>query len=200
MWKPCETNMITLFIIVLAGASYVIGVRSIFRGEYKPSIYSRTLWALISLNSFAGVVGLHASAGILALAGTQFCGSIAMFIGALKYSNREFGTLEKVSTGILALSLIVWLVTELPLLNVFIGLIAHFIGAAPTFRSAWKDPKSENLLFWLLFALASLLSFLMADRSDFRDYSYAVYFLLFDGALTLIVARRFLAVSQAVGT
>ncbi|NTW13761.1 MAG: hypothetical protein HGA31_01890 [Candidatus Moranbacteria bacterium] len=184
--------VITSLIVLLASASYAIGIRSVFRGDYRPSIYSRTLWALISLNSFVGVLAMHTSIGILALAGIQLCGSIAMFIGALKYSNREFGSLEKISTGILVLSLVVWLVADLPLLNVLIGLIAHLIGAAPAFTTAWKDPKSENFPFWLLFAMASLLSFLMADKSDFHDYSYAAYFLFFDGILTLITSRKFL--------
>ncbi|MEI6498532.1 MAG: hypothetical protein WCO23_01070 [bacterium] len=184
---------ITILIIILAVASYSFGLKAVLDSSYKPSIYSRLIWALISINSFVGVVALHNHTGILALAGVQLLGSMAMLLASLKYSVRTFGKTEWACTFLLIVSLVVWLVFKSPIINVLISLVAHFIGGVPTIFSGWKKPKSENFLFWFFFSVASILALVNADKSDFRGFVYALYFLIFDSIITLISARQFLS-------
>lgn len=179
-------------IIILAAASYLIGVKSVYDGKYKPSVYSRLIWALISINSFIGVLALHNGVGTISLAGVQFLGSLAMFLFSLKYSVKTFGKTELICSVLLVVSVFVWLIARSPIINVFISLVAHFIGGAPTFIHGWKKPKSENFLFWFLFAAASVLAFINADKADFKGFVYALYFMLFDSIMTLISSRQFL--------
>ena len=179
-------------IIILALLSYYSGLKSVIKGKYKPSIYSRFIWALISINSFIGVVLLDNNSGIIALAGVQLIGSIAMLLGAMKYSVKSFGRTEIICTILLIVSLIVWLVLKSPIINVLISLIAHFIGGMPTIISSWKKPSSEDFFFWLFFAVASLLAYLNANKVDFKSFIYALYFLIFDSLITITSARQYL--------
>jgi hypothetical protein len=183
--------MITFLITLLALLSYTVGVRSVLGGAYKPSIYSRFIWFLLSVNSLAGVIALRNGIGTIALAGVQALGSMAMLIAAWRYSVREFGKVEKACTALLALSGIAWVVIRMPIVNVLISLVAHLIGGLPTLARARRRPESEDFLFWLSFAIASVLAFATANKADFRAYVYALYFAAFDGAMTILSARRY---------
>jgi hypothetical protein len=186
----------TYLIVLLAALSYASGIRAVFTGRYRPSIYSRLIWLLLSLNSFAGVVLLHNRSGIVALAAIQAAGCIIMFAGALKYSVRTFGITEKICSLLLLASGAVWLTARSPLVNVLIGLACHFIGAVPSLLAAHKKPSSENFLFWLFFALASMLAFIAADKSQLQNFIYALYFAIFDLTMTLLSARQFIPPSE----
>jgi hypothetical protein len=163
----------------------------VFKGQYKPSIYSRAIWGLISVNSFVGVIALHNNSGVIALAGVQLFGSLAMFFASMKFCVKTFGKTEIICTALLIFSLIIWFVLKSPIINVLISLIAHFIGGAPTILLAWKKPASENFFFWLFFALASLLAYLSADKLVFKSFIYAIYFLIFDSAITVLSLRQY---------
>lgn len=184
--------MLTNWLITLfASASYIVGVSAVRKGDYKPSIYSRLIWTLLAINGMAGVIALHNSTGVITLAVVQFLGSLAMFVASWRHSVRVFGQLEWVCTFLLVTSLVVWLLFRSPIINVMISIIAHFIGGVPTFAKVWKKPHSENFYFWILFALASILAFITADKTTFRGFVYTLYFLVFDSTLSILSARQF---------
>lgn len=187
----------TIFIIILASLSYFFGLRAVLNGQYKPSIYSRLIWGLISINSFIGVLALHNNMGVIALAGVQLFGSLAMFLASMKFCVKTFGKTEIICTLLLVLSLIIWFVLKSPIINVLISLIAHFIGGAPTFLSVWKKPDSENFFFWLFFALASLLAYISADKLVFKSFIYAIYFLIFDSTITVLSLRQYIKLKSS---
>jgi hypothetical protein len=183
----------SLFLIaLLAFLSYYSGISATLKGFYKPSIYSRAIWFLITLNSFIGVVSLGNKSSILVLAGIQLIGSLGMLLAAWKHSIRTFGAIEVICSALLCVSLIVWLVGSSPIINVLISLVAHFIGAIPSYINVYKKPASENLRFWSYFALASAIAFATADKANFKNYTYALYFVVFDTSMTLLTARKYL--------
>lgn len=179
-------------IIILAASSYIVGYRSIHNGYYKPSIYSRAIWLLIALNSFVGVVALQSKPNVLALSTMQVMGCLVMLIGAWKHSTRTFGKTEYICTCLLICSVLVWFAFKSPILNVLIGIIAHFVGGIPSLASVIKKPARENFLFWLFFASASLLTYITADKSSFQSYLYPMYFMLFEGSMAVLSSRQFL--------
>lgn len=162
------------------------------KGKYRPSIYSRFIWFLLAINSLLGVAALHNRSGSVALAGTQALGAVIMLVASLKYSERIFGLTEKICSILLAISAIVWIVGNSPLTNLVIGLSAHFIGGIPTIKRAWREPASEDLLFWLFFVIAGVIALVTADKSHIGNYLYAMYFVIFDSVLVLLSARQYL--------
>lgn len=184
--------MITLLIAIFAMLSYSSGVTAVFKGEYRPSIYSRAVWLLIATNSLIGVITLHNNPGTIALALISAIGSLAILIGAFKYSVKTFGSTEIICTILLLVSLVLWLTLHNPILNLTIGLIAHFIGAIPSLKEVILRPEKEHLMFWLFFALASILAFLQADKSVLRNFLYPLYYAIFDSLMTLLISRQYL--------
>ena len=176
--------------------SYSTAARSIFSNKYRPSLYSRIIWFFIAFNNFASVIALHNSAGIKTMATLAMAGNITILALTLKKSRRVFGATELLSSILLLASLALWITTHLPLLNLTIGLIAHFIGGIPTTKKALDDPEDEHIFFWFWFFLASVLALISADRSNIRGYLYALYVIFYDGLLLLLCLRRYLPRSK----
>lgn len=184
--------MLTLLIGLLVGLSYGFGISSICKGEYQPSIYSRLVWLLIATNSFIGVLALSNSSGTLVLTGISVFGSLLMLLNALRYSVYVFGRTEIICTILLVISVVLWVTVNAPLVNVILGLGAHFIGGIPSIIKVIKKSTSENTLFWLFFALASMLAFIQSDRTQVDKYIFSLYHAIFDGAMTILAARQYI--------
>lgn len=184
---------IVLFLICL---SYFIGIRSILVGKYKPSIYSRIIWFLLTLNSYASIIALKNSRLIIAYGSLALIGNFVILFLSIKKSERIFGPTELVSSSLLVISLLIWIFTRLPLLNLTIGLIAHFIGGVPTIKRVAKDPKTEDIQFWLYFCVASILTTIDTPKTGLKSYLYPLYFALFDGLMAVLCARKYLSSSK----
>jgi hypothetical protein len=100
------------------------------------------------------------------------------------------GKLEYVCIILLLISVGVWVVFQAPLVNLCIGLFAHFIGALPTYKRAWKDGGTESATFWSLFFAASMLSILASYGDPIEDIIFPIYFSLFDGSMTFLSLRK----------
>ncbi|MDP2671726.1 MAG: hypothetical protein Q8P13_04705 [bacterium] len=181
---------------LFVAASYYVGIKSIFQNKYYPSIYSRVVWLLLSVNAFASVVALKNSFSVILLAGLGLFGSSIVLILSLRKSKKTFGPTELIASLLLIISLGIWLFTKLPLLNLSIGLLAHFIGGIPTYKKVFEDPKDEDILFWLFFAVASALAFLGADKSQLSGYLYPLYLVIFEFGMTFLCLRRYMNVKS----
>jgi hypothetical protein len=119
-----------------------------------------------------------------------------MLLAAWRHSIKTFGPVEWLCTALLAVSGIVWITTDAPLVNVVIGLTAHLLGATPTFIGVIRRPRSENLRFWLLFAIASTLALWTADKGDIKSFTYALYYFVFEWTMTVLTARKYVGKSR----
>lgn len=179
-------------IILLVLLTYIFGARSILNGSYKPNIYSRAIWLILVINNFISVLMLRNSFTVLLLAGLTLIGNLLIFLLSLKNSEARFGKVELITTLLILVSLILWFLTNLPLLNLSIGIITHFIGGIPTYKSVIKSPDSEDLFFWVFFFFASILTIFQTGLFSILEYLYPLYFALLNGVMSLLCLRRYL--------
>ena len=100
------------------------------------------------------------------------------------------GSLEWICLGLLVISGGLWLVIDAPLINLSIGLLAHLIGALPTYKRVWEDGSSESTAFWSLFFIASIFSVVVSQGEPVQNMLFPIYFVLFDGSMTILSLRR----------
>ncbi|HUD04064.1 MAG TPA: hypothetical protein VMR73_01060 [Candidatus Paceibacterota bacterium] len=184
-------------IIVFGSSSYIVGVRQMLRGDYSPSTFSRVIWVLLALNSFAGVLLSGSSQSSILLGTILLIGNIAVCIVSFWKGTKTIGKLEYVCIFLLIVSGLVWIFFRAPLINLVISLIAHFIGATPTYKKVWQNPKSESTSFWSLFFIASLLSIFASQSNSFEVVILPIYFTFFDGSIFILSLRRFLTDKEA---
>ena len=186
-----NTKIIYFLIGLFSSLSYLVGFISILRKKYQPKLFSRIVWLALSINNLISVLLLSMGMETRILAWVTFLGSALIFIGSLTYLKYDFGLAEKIAAALLLISGLIWITTDIPLLNLFIGLIAHFIGSIPTLVRVIKKPEEENFSFWFFFFLGSVLALLVADTSVIKSYIFVLYFASFDGIMALCTSRKF---------
>ncbi len=181
-----------LFILItfLGSASYCVGVSQMLKNKYSPSTFSRVIWVLLSINSFAGVILSHSSKASILLSAIFLLGNIAICITSFWKGTKEIGKLEYLCLALLVLSGVIWIYFNAPLLNLIISLFAHFIGGIPTYKKVWLQPHSESVGFWSLFFFASLLSIFASDFSSITTIIFPIYFTVFDGSMFFLSSRK----------
>jgi hypothetical protein len=183
-------NIFYVLILLLGIATYVSAVWQMLKGEYSPSLFSRGVWFLLGFNSFATVLLGEGSDSSVLLAGTAFIGTGILFALSYKKGSRDFGWAEKISLGLLIISLVVWVSLDAPFIGLIMTLVAHFIGGIPTIWRAVKKASSEQAYHWYFFFVASILSFISSPDKSLTAVLFPVYFILFEGLILLLVNRR----------
>lgn len=183
-------NFLYLLILLLGIASYASGLSQMLRGKYAPSVFSRLVWLLLACISFAGVIGSSGSRASILLAGILLAGNAAICLVSFWKGSRDFGKLEIFCLVLLGVSALVWWLFNAPLVSLCISLLAHLIGALPTYKRVWADSGSESTLFWFFFFAASLLSIFASAGSSLAAIALPVYFTLFDGSLFVLALRK----------
>lgn len=183
-------NLLYVLILLFGSASYLVGLRQMLQDTYAPSVFSRVVWLLLAVISFAGVWASQGTSASVLLAGVFLLGNAAICVTSFWKGTKETGTLEFVCLGLLVLSGVVWAVFDAPLVSLCMSLFAHLVGAAPTYRRVWKNPANESAGFWSLFFVASVLSIIASLGEPLRLVIFPIYFTLFDGSMTLLSLRR----------
>jgi hypothetical protein len=182
---------VLLYIIGLLGVTaYATAVYQMLANQYSPSFFSRGVWFLLGINSFAGVYLGGGSKSSVVLAGTLFLGNLAVFITSYKKGSRDFGNTEKISLVLLIISALLWAVLDAPFVGLVISLAAHFIGGLPTIWRVAKRPESEQAYHWYFFCLASILTIINSDNESLKAIVFPVYFALFDGLIIILANRK----------
>lgn len=170
---------------VLALLSYLSGAAATFRGQAHPSIISRFFWLCLSITNLLSYMHLGAGSGMfLAVAGS--IGSLMIFSLSLRFGYLEFKRSDIITIIGAVSAFFCYIFLDIKLLALAAGLLTHFISGIPTYKKVWREPYSEDLTFWLLFAVASALS-LIGVILQHKNLVYPFYFLLFDSGMTLLL-------------
>jgi hypothetical protein len=183
-----HTLLFTSIMITGLGA-YLFAVRNIHLGNYRPNLFSRAVWFLLNINTLAGVLVSHSSPSSLLLSSILVFGSGLMLVFSIQNGRRHFGRLEIICLGLLVASIVVWTLFRAPLVNLTISLLAHFIGALPTYRQAWRRPRTESKIFWMFFFICSLLSLIASHGEPIIKQLVPLYYTLFEGSMFLLTMR-----------
>lgn len=184
------TILLFIAIAVLGLASYGVGIWQMVKGRYFPNTFSRVIWVLLAINSFAGVVLSNGSKSSILLGAVLLLGNIAMCVASFWRGTKDMGRLEYFSLFLLLVSALIWIFFHAPLINLSISLFAHFVGGLPIYKKIWLDPKSESVGFWSLFFFASLLSVFVSSFDSWKAIILPMYFTIFDGSMSLLTLRK----------
>ena len=159
-------------------------------GSYRPSFFSRGVWALLGINSFIGVLFGDGSKESIMLAGALLTGNILVFAFSFKKGSRDFGLVEKISLLLLVIATGVWIIFDAPFLTLIISLVAHFIGGIPTIWRVVKDPSTEQAVHWYFFFVASVIAVFASEEKIITAILFPIYFACFDGLIILLANRN----------
>ncbi|HEX7368322.1 MAG TPA: hypothetical protein VF261_01545 [Candidatus Saccharimonadales bacterium] len=184
--------MKTVFLIlaaVVTVGSVLPYVRDILKGSTKPNIVSWITWTLLTGVATAAEISAHEYVTAV------FTGSAVVETGLVVVLGLRRGYVKYTSFDVVCqiaaiAGIILWQIFNSPTIGVVGAVVIDFVGALPTIRHSWQRPGEET---WQTYALAGAGGALaIAALHDYNWVSlpYAVYIVLINAALSLIITSR----------
>lgn len=176
---------------VIAGVLFIIGfvpyIRAIVRKETKPTTASWLIWATLDTITLAGMFFKNAVNGQIIGA---VLGAWVVVVLALIYGTRGWTKLDKYCLGGAVLGIVLWLVFDNPVFGIVISNVVVFLGAIPTFKSAWGDPSREDKVAWTIYWLSCVVAVLAIPAWTLADATQPVTFFVIETIMMYIVYIR----------
>lgn len=161
------------------------------RGRNFPNRVTWVLWAAAPLIAF--FAQLDAGVGLPAIP-TLASGVGPLIVLTASFASRhghvKITPFDLCCGTISVIALIVWVGTGHAQSAVLLAVIADAAAAIPTVRKAWRDPASENGLFYVLVGIGAIITLLSITDWAPASWMFAGYILLLAVVLTTIIATR----------
>ncbi len=160
-------------------------------GQARPNLVTWSLWAAAPLIAF--FAQLDAGVGLPAvLTLTAGLGPLVVVASALlsRHHHARLGVFDVLCGAVAVLALAVWLGLDRAPLAVLFAVGADAAAALPTIRKAWRDPGSENLLFYVLVGAGAIITLVTISSWEPEGWAFAAYMLALCALLVGIVSTR----------
>lgn len=137
-------ELIGILTLIIGTAGEIIYLRSIFKGDTRPHLFTWLIWAILCTIGYLAQLTDDTGPGTWALGIT----AVFSWFNAglcLKYGDKEFTRSDKIAFAASLLSIIPWMLTKDPLWSVILISIIDIVGFFPTVRKSWHKPWEENL-------------------------------------------------------
>ncbi len=172
--------------MILSVIPYAI---SIFKLNTKPQRITWLIWSFLTFIAFFYQMAEGGTWSLLLTAGDTIA-ILINFILSIKFGVGGFRKIDIISLAGAICSLILWYITEEPLISLLLIIITDFIGANLTIQKAWHDPESENWLGWAMCGLGGLFGTLAVGEWNFILIIFPLYICLINFLVAGIVVGR----------
>lgn len=183
-----EFILIAIALRLLGGANYLLAT---WRGRVKPNAVTWFFWGIAPLIAFtaqiqegvgiAAWMSLGLAVGPLAIC----CVSIIRRDARWKITRFDF------ACGLFAIAgLILWQLTDNPLIAIWFAIAADIAGGVPTIRKTYKRPDTEKPLPYFLTIVSMAITLLTIQTWNIASAAFPIYILLINIVLFTLGARR----------
>lgn len=182
-----------IFFGLLAAAINVAGffpyMLDILRGKTKPE---RAMWWIYSVLFIVLLIAQNgANAGWLLLAtGSYIFSSVVIALLSIKFGYGKFHRRHLISAVVAIAGLILWRLTDQPLIAILLVIIIDSAGFWLTLLKTWHAPHSETLLAWQMALLSYFVSLLSIRNWTLNVIIYPLYAILGGTAIVWIITHR----------
>jgi hypothetical protein len=172
---------VAIVIRVIGGFDYF---RSVLTGRSKPNPITWFIWGLTPMVAFAAQI--HENVGIQAWVTFALGATPLMICVAALYKNRSRShfTTFNVGCGLIAIvGVVLWQLTNEPLLAILFSILADIFGSIPTLVKSYCQPQTEYLTPYLLSMVSMALTLATFRSWHFTSYAFPAYILLINAAI-----------------
>ena len=125
------------------------------------------------------------------LVGAGGLACLLIFVFALFRGEKEIVLLDKACLVLALIGIVLWAITSNPLTAVILAVIIDGLGFVPTYRKAYKKPKEETLITYLLGGLGFVISISALQAISLTTVLYPASVVLTDsGFIAMVMLRR----------
>ncbi len=155
---------LSAFGIFLTFVAYIPYIRSILKGKIKPHVISWAIWGITTVIVFLAQLSDNGGVGawVIGVSGTLVTG-----IAVLAYIKKSDSSISKIDWFFLFVAmaaLFSWYFTSNALSAVVILTFVNVVGFAPTIRKSYKDPFSEDIVFFIILIPRNLIAIVALEH------------------------------------
>lgn len=175
-----------VLLIVWGAVGYI---RDMHHGRVQPNLVTWFLWSLAPLIALGAQIkaGVGAEAALAAAVG--LC-PLAIFIVGLKQGRFKPQPFDWWCGGASLVALVLWQITGSGAVGVSLSILADALGAAPTLRKSYLDPRSESSAFFALFTISATITLLTITQWTLLHAAFSIYIFVLYVTLFVLVQFR----------
>ena len=152
----------------------------------KPNRASWWIWGILGV-----ITGLaYYRSGATSTIWVPICYAICQIIIAvlsLKYGEGGWNTLDKFCLTGAGISLLVWWLSDSPLLALLLTLVIDLFAAIPTVIKSYSNPEEESFFSWNIFLIANTLNMIAIDEWNISLVAYPFYLFYLSSTLSILL-------------
>lgn len=178
---------------VIGLLGYIPYALAIVKGKTTPNPATWWIWSVVGWAAFASYFAAGEQETFWLMLSYAVGPSI---IGLLSFKYGKVDSLEKFDIGCLVvsfISLIIWRVTDNPVLALSINLGIDMTGALPTIRKTYFEPHTEDTLSWSVFWVGNTLNFvtiLFSGNWNLASIPYPLYLFCLATTMMFLILRK----------
>lgn len=185
----------SLFIVVaialrlLAGADYLVAT---IKGRVKPNPVTWLFWGLAPMIAFAAQVqsGLQPSSWVTFVLGLGPLLIFAITVTKNKKQRWKLSVSDMLCGVSAAIGLILWRITEDPMMALTFGILADILGGLPTVYKSYKFPHTEKALPYFLSMASMVVTLLTTSQWNYMNIGFTVYIFCINLVLFSLIATK----------
>jgi hypothetical protein len=183
---PLWCAAIAVALRLTSSGQYAVAV---LRRRARPNIVTWFLWGLTPMIAVAAQLDDRPGAEVLV---TFVIGLGPLVVSAVALcTDRSASRLTPFTLlcgGAALVGIVLWQVTDRPVLAIVFCIVADLFATLPTLRKAWADPGSEYAPSYLVSVLAALAAFGVIEHRDLTAAGFPLYLFVINAALFVFAA------------
>ena len=162
-------TLILIFWTLLSTFGTLVYLRDVWKWHTTPHSFTWFIWSLIQAIAF-GIQLSNGGGWGSVIMGWNTLGAVLIFLSSLKYKGSMIRKIDYVYLILSLLSLVLWLVFDIPVISVILLIFVDFFAYIPTIRKSYSVPHQETLLAYITGTLALVTSLYTFDSWTFVNY------------------------------
>jgi hypothetical protein len=164
--------------LVISVVSFFPYLRSILQKKTRPSAASWWTWTILTCIATVSSWISGAPWQVLLLPAWLTLSQLVVAILSTRYGDNNWDKKNKLFVFASAASIILWVITNEPLIALGYTIVADVLASIPNFRHTAMHPEQENKTAWGLGWAASVLALLAIPVWNFASAGWATYFFI----------------------
>lgn len=183
-------EMVGIFSVLIVCVAYLPYIRDIVAGKTKPHAVSWLVWAILAAIAFGVQVTNGGGPGAWLMAVTASL-TFLVFGLALWRGEKHILLADWFSLAFSAAALILWIVSNQPLLSVILISLTDAIGGfLPTFRKSMRNPFQETASMYALFGVSLVWSLMALTQFNLVTALYPASFVAINIVMAFYLVTR----------
>lgn len=165
--------LFTILSVIAGLSAFFPYLLDVFRNKTKPHAFTWLIWGITQGTATTALwVGGGGLATISLTIGTFLV--LLVFLLSLKQGTRHITKSDIISLIFAIIAIMIWWLTNNPLIAVWLVVVVDLVGYYPTFRKSYSHPWDETLLSWAIWPVANMFTILALESYNLLTLSYIV--------------------------